>query len=120
MLRGRVFALLRLSEAVCDRAGLVRYSVGTTNPRFKVSAVDRYENSLFEQTCEATARLQKRGKRPGWTWVRTGGTLPGSRRGASGPRPQRRTGPGIGGMLRTVGRKTGISFDARDFRQWWF
>jgi len=36
-LHQRVFALLKLSEAVCDRAGLARYSVGGTNPRPKIA-----------------------------------------------------------------------------------
>ncbi len=46
MLRRRVYALLRLSEAVCKRAGLVRNSVGEDTPKDRVcktycSTVDR-------------------------------------------------------------------------------
>lgn len=37
VLRQRVFALLKLSEVVCNRAGLARYSVGATLPRATIT-----------------------------------------------------------------------------------
>jgi hypothetical protein len=59
ILRRHIFALLRLSEAVCDRANLARYSVGANTPRLKIAAAfcSRDNRTLVFFNADALARL---------------------------------------------------------------
>lgn len=58
-LRRAVFGLLRLSEAVCERAGLVRYSVGEIAPKSKIRPAfcSKANRTLLFFDCDQLAEL---------------------------------------------------------------
>lgn len=59
LLRRQVFALLRISEAVCDRANLPRYSIGASTPTSKVTATfcSKAKKKLLYFNADEIARL---------------------------------------------------------------